>query len=98
MYLSNMAKPSILLVPGSFARPELYDNILEPITEQGYEIRGLKCPSVGLKAGPREKIPPSMYDDAAYIAKEITRLADEGKDGNEPPARERFPTTALSRI
>ncbi|KAI1213257.1 alpha/beta-hydrolase [Annulohypoxylon truncatum] len=75
-----MAKPSIVLIPGSFGVPELYDNnIIEAITAKGYEIKGLHLPSVGLKDRPRET-PPTMYDDAAFIAKEVAILADEGKD------------------
>lgn len=91
-----MAKPSILIVPGSFARPGLYDNIIEPIADKGYEIRGLHCPTVGLKAGPRAKTLPTMYDDAAYIAKEIAILADEGKDGEKLPTTQDFPAKALA--
>ncbi|KAI1413717.1 alpha/beta-hydrolase [Hypoxylon sp. FL1857] len=75
-----MPKPSILLVPGSFSLPEFYDNILNAVRARGYEIKGLHYPSVGLKAGPRPGELPSMYDDAAFIAKEVASLADEGKD------------------
>ncbi|KAI1144483.1 alpha/beta-hydrolase [Hypoxylon sp. FL0543] len=75
-----MSKPSILLVPGSFSLPELYDNVLKAVTDKGYEIKALHYPTVGLKAGPRPEELPSMYDDAAFIAKEVASLADEGKD------------------
>ena len=75
-----MSKPAIIIVPGSFALPELYDNLVEPITAKGYEIKALHPPSVSLKTGPREGIPPSMYDDAAFIAAEVEKLADQGKD------------------
>ena len=75
-----MSKPSILLIPGSFALPEFYDNVIDAVAAKGYEIRGLHLPSVGLKTGPREGAPPTMYDDAAFIASEAEKLADEGKD------------------
>lgn len=75
-----MSKPSILLIPGSFGLPEFYDPIVNAVAAQGYEIRALHYPSVGLKTGPREGVPPSMYDDAAFIAEETEKLADEGKD------------------
>ncbi|KAI0841801.1 alpha/beta-hydrolase [Hypoxylon sp. FL0890] len=75
-----MSKPSIVLVPGSFSLPEFYDNILKAVTARGYEIKGLHYPSVGRKTGPRPGEPPSMYDDAAFIAKEVASLSDEGKD------------------
>jgi pimeloyl-ACP methyl ester carboxylesterase len=75
-----MSKPSILLITGSFGLPEFYDDVVNPVAAKGYEIRALHSPSVGLKTGPRPGAPPSMYDDAAFIAKETEKLADEGKD------------------
>jgi hypothetical protein len=76
-----MTKPSIVWVPGSFALPEFYDNLLNPLREQGYDIHGIHKPSVGLEANKsRPGVLPTMYDDAAHIAKEVEKLADEGKD------------------
>jgi hypothetical protein len=76
-----MSKPSILLIPGSFAKPEFYTPVLDAVTAKGYEIKGLHLPSVGLSAlQPRPGVPPTMYDDAAFIAKEAEKFADEGKD------------------
>ncbi|KAL7627041.1 hypothetical protein AAE478_003817 [Parahypoxylon ruwenzoriense] len=76
-----MPKPSIVLVPGSFSPPELYEGLVKAIAAKGYEIKALHYPSVGLKTGPREGAPPTMYDDAAFITKEVESLADDGKDG-----------------
>ncbi|KAI1102857.1 alpha/beta-hydrolase [Jackrogersella minutella] len=75
-----MPKPSILFIPGSFAIPELYSNIFDAVTAKGYEIKGLHLPSVGLKTGPRKEPPATIYDDAAFIAKEVENLADDGRD------------------
>jgi hypothetical protein len=75
-----MSKPSLVFVPGSFALPEFYDNIFDPLKGQGYDIHALHMPSVGLKEGPRPEGPHTMADDAAYIAKIVEKLADEGKD------------------
>jgi len=75
-----MSKPSILLIPGSFSLPEFYDTVVDPVAAKGYEIKALHLPSVGSKPGPTEKEPPSMYEDAALIAAEVTKLADLGKD------------------
>lgn len=76
-----MSKPSILLVPGSFALPEFYNELFDMVRAQGCEIRGLHKPSVGLSAGEgRPGPPPTMYDDAAYIAKEVEKEADQGRD------------------
>lgn len=76
-----MAKPTIVLVPGSFAVPELYNPIFDAVRERGRDIGGVHLPSVGLKAREgRPGSPPTMYDDAEHISKEIERLSDEGKD------------------
>jgi len=74
-----MSKPYILIIPGSFSLAEFYDSIVNPLAAKGYEIKAISLPTVGLKTGPKEEPLPTMYDDAAFIAKEVTRLADEGK-------------------
>jgi alpha-beta hydrolase superfamily lysophospholipase len=75
------SKPTILLIPGSFALPEFYDPVFEAVRAQGYDIKGLHKPSVGLSSRQnRPGPPPTMYDDAAYIAGEAEKLIDEGKD------------------
>lgn len=74
-----MPKPSILIITGSFGLPEFYDNVVDAVAAKGYEIRALHSPSVSRNDGPRGD-PPTMYDDAACIAKETEKLTDEGKD------------------
>jgi alpha-beta hydrolase superfamily lysophospholipase len=74
-----MTKPSIIFVPGSFVRPEFYDPVVDAVKSQGYSIHALHIPSVGPETGPVGP-PPSMYDDAAFIAREVEKLADEGND------------------
>ncbi|KAJ9612416.1 hypothetical protein H2200_004013 [Cladophialophora chaetospira] len=76
-----MSKPSILLVPGSFVFPHYYNHIFDAVRAKGYEIRGLHNPTVGLGTlQGRPGKPPTMYDDASFIAEEVEKLADEGKD------------------
>ncbi|KAI1617923.1 Alpha/Beta hydrolase protein [Exophiala viscosa] len=76
-----MSKPTILLVPGSFALPEFYNEMFDKIRAKGYDIQGIHKPTVGLSAGQGRPGPaPSMYDDAAHIAKEVEKVADAGKD------------------
>jgi hypothetical protein len=75
-----MSKPSILLIPGSFALPEFYDTVVNAVSAKGYSIHALHLPTVGPKPGPVDADPPSMYDDAALIAKEIEILVNKGKD------------------
>lgn len=78
-----MPKPSILIIPGSFAPPDLYDPVVEQVTARGYEIRALQLPTVGLRAGAEptpstSREPPTMYEDAAFINSQATALADDG--------------------
>ena len=53
---------------------------MDEVTAKGYEMRPLHISSVGLNPGPGEGQPPTMYGDAAFIAKETEKLADEGRD------------------
>lgn len=76
-----MSPPSIILITGSFALPELYDNIVQAVTASNVPIKVLHLPSAG--AGPgvgREGTPPSMVDDAAFISAELSKLADAGTE------------------
>lgn len=76
-----MSKPSILIVPGSFTPGHAYNNLVEKVAAKGYDIRALQMPSVRLETElPTARKPPSMYEDAAFIASQATALADEGKD------------------
>ncbi|KAI1130818.1 alpha/beta-hydrolase [Nemania abortiva] len=76
-----MSKPYIVFVTGSFAPPPFYDNIVALIKDKGYEIKVLHLPTVGLGPGKgRPGPPPSMYDDADFIAKEVETLADAGRE------------------
>ncbi|KAK5197987.1 hypothetical protein LTR99_009405 [Exophiala xenobiotica] len=76
-----MSKPSILFFPGSFVLVSLYQPIFDAVSEAGYEIKGIHLPSVGPSSRQgRDGPAPSMYDDAAMVAQEAERLADQGKD------------------
>lgn len=76
-----MSQPVILLIPGSFGVPEFYDNVVEAVAAANVQIKGLHLPSVGTAPDTgRDGAPSTMYDDAAFIAEEITKLADGGKE------------------
>ncbi|KAK0625398.1 Alpha/beta hydrolase fold-1 [Bombardia bombarda] len=81
--MSTLPPIAILIVPGSFTYPDLYNPITDPITARGYEIKTIALRSAGPAPGqPRENnssSPPTLYDDAAYISAEIEKLADQGK-------------------
>lgn len=73
------AKPSVVLLPGSFARPDLYEPFKNAIIAKGIDIQVLELPSV--RQGVEDtRTPPSMFEDAALIAGTIQKLADNGKD------------------
>lgn len=76
-----MSKPSILFIPGSYILVPVYQPIFDAVSKAGYDIKGIHPPSVGLGSQQgRDGQGPSMYDDAAVIAKEAEKLADQGKD------------------
>lgn len=67
-------------MPGSFAPASLYDGLVANTASKGYSIRALQLPSVGLDPEPTPRSPPSMYEDAEFIGKEIDALIEQGKD------------------
>lgn len=71
---------SILIIPAASALPSIYTKVVSEVAAHGYDIKALHIPSVGLPGGPRLGDPPSMYDDAAFIASHIAELADAGRD------------------
>jgi hypothetical protein len=71
-----MDKPTILIVPGGFTLPELYEKVVNHVSSKGYPIHALHLPSVGYKTDR----PGTMQDDAAFVSAEISKHADEGKD------------------
>ncbi|PWY83368.1 hypothetical protein BO70DRAFT_361485 [Aspergillus heteromorphus CBS 117.55] len=79
----SQSKPSIILVTGSFCLPEFYDAVTTQVAAQGYDIHTLRLPSVGPNPGESTSHlpnPPTMYDDAAAIAREIAQRAEQGKE------------------
>ena len=70
-------KPSIVIVPGSFAPPSIYTFLNQKLTSYGYETITISLPSVGTKD---EASGVTLNDDALRIQETTERLADEGKD------------------
>ncbi|KAI9878590.1 MAG: hypothetical protein M1823_006940, partial [Watsoniomyces obsoletus] len=76
-----MSKPSIVFVPGSYVLLPVYQPLFDAASKAGYEIKGIHPPTVGPSSRQGGDGPaPSMYDDAAVIAQEVEKLADQGKD------------------
>ncbi|KAI3400379.1 hypothetical protein diail_3396 [Diaporthe ilicicola] len=73
-------KPFTLIVPGSLTPASAYDPIVEEAASRGYDVRAVQMPSVRLHSeAPPVREPPTMYEDAAVIAREIEALADAGR-------------------
>ncbi|KAK5943066.1 hypothetical protein PMZ80_004071 [Knufia obscura] len=76
-----MSKPIILFIPGAYVLLPVYQPLFDAVSNAGYEIKGIHPPTVGLSSRQgRDGPAPSMYDDAAVIAQEVERLADQGKN------------------
>lgn len=72
-----MSHPTLVIIPGSFSPPALYDNLAQNLRSLGFEtiLEGLQS------AIRKEPLPSSgMYDDAAHFHTVISKLADQGKD------------------
>lgn len=79
--MNKSLRPFTLIVPGGLTPASVYDPLVEEVTKRGHDIRAVPLPSVRLpsETGPVRE-PPTMYEDAAHIAKEIEALADAGRD------------------
>lgn len=76
-----MSKPSIIFVPGSYNLISEYIPIIDAVAVVGYEVIPISLPTIGPRSRQgRDSPAPSMYEDAAAIATEIEKLADQGKD------------------
>jgi pimeloyl-ACP methyl ester carboxylesterase len=75
-----MQSTSIVLVPGSFAQPDLYDIYVAPLISEGYDVHAVKLRSALTRdATPPGRPLPTMYDDAAAIADRVKQLSEQGK-------------------
>jgi pimeloyl-ACP methyl ester carboxylesterase len=71
--------PTMVLIPGSFAHSSLYSTVISPLRSKGFSIHALDPPCYP-KSYVKGAPPPSMYDDAKFIASYVEKLADEGED------------------
>jgi pimeloyl-ACP methyl ester carboxylesterase len=80
--LENMSsQPSVVLVPGSFCPGSMYDPLVMPLRAKGYDIHVLEPPCYPAGYNANSSAPqPTMYDDAKFINKYVTALADSGKE------------------
>lgn len=71
--------PILVIVPGSFGTSDMYEPVVEPLREKGYNIHVLDppCYPKGYKKGTPA---PHMYADAKFISDYVTGLADKDSD------------------
>lgn len=72
-----MSRPTLVIIPGSFSPPALYNNFAENLRSLGFDTV-----LEGLQSAIRKEPAPSsgMYDDAAVFHDIVEKLADEGKE------------------
>ncbi|KAF8205333.1 Alpha/Beta hydrolase protein [Mycena galopus ATCC 62051] len=73
------AKPTIIIIPGSFSPLAMYDPVIAGLQAHGYTVHGVELETVGGRAK-GHAAPAGMYDDAAKVAALAARLADDGAD------------------
>lgn len=70
----STAKPTIVIVPGSFSPTSFYDTFISKLSAYGYNAVAVALPSVG------GKTVTDMRDDAVAVRKVTSKLIDEGKN------------------
>jgi pimeloyl-ACP methyl ester carboxylesterase len=70
--------PAIVIIPGSFSYPILYESVATRLRASGYDVHISKHLSSAGKEPPTT--PASLYDDAEVARKIIEEEADAGKD------------------
>ena len=70
-----MAKPSIILVPGSFCNPEYYDPLVAAVKARGYSMRAINV---------RTQIPGHMASNELLLREEEEKQRQEGSDIERP--------------
>lgn len=70
-------KPTVVLIPGSFINSAYYTPTIQPLRDAGVTVHLLDPPCYySKKPGP----PPTMYDDASFIASFVSKLADASEE------------------
>jgi pimeloyl-ACP methyl ester carboxylesterase len=73
----KMPSKTIVLVPGSFSPSDVYLPLAEPLRAAGLTVHLLDPPSYYTK---KAGAPPTVYDDAAFIASFVRGLVDAGEE------------------
>jgi pimeloyl-ACP methyl ester carboxylesterase len=69
-------KPTIIIVPGSFAPPTIYSTTINHLRDAGYPAVAIQLPST-TKRMPLE--PATMSDDASVIKRVVETVLSQGK-------------------
>jgi len=73
----TMPNPTLILVPGSFARADLYDTFVEKMKPNGLEFEVVDLPST-MNRSP--EAPATVADDAAAIQAVASKYIEQGKE------------------
>jgi pimeloyl-ACP methyl ester carboxylesterase len=80
--MADKSKIAFILVPGSFSKPTLYNNVLEPLTSSPHSFDRSNVLLFTLPSTNHERAegPATVQDDAAALDKLIEEQADKGFD------------------
>jgi pimeloyl-ACP methyl ester carboxylesterase len=73
----KMPSKTIILVPGSFSPSSFYVPLADPLRAAGLTVHLLDPPSYYTK---KPGAPPTVYDDAAFVASFVRGLVDAGEE------------------
>ncbi|KAF0639322.1 hypothetical protein NXS19_006691 [Fusarium pseudograminearum] len=68
---------TVVIIPGSFAKPSLYEHLVQSLARDGIQSEIVDLPSVGRKEG---KAPATLSDDVDEIASVVEKILDEDKE------------------
>ncbi|CAF3501262.1 unnamed protein product [Fusarium graminearum] len=68
---------TVVIIPGSFAKPTLYERLVQSLARDGIQSEIVDLPSVGRKEG---KAPATLSDDVDEIASVVEKILDEDKE------------------
>jgi pimeloyl-ACP methyl ester carboxylesterase len=73
----EMAKPTILIVPGSFAPPTIYDELVRLLKAKGHPAVAVQLPSTSKRM---PLAPATMFEDADVIKRAAEALINLGRE------------------
>ena len=75
MSTSRSSKPTIIIVPGAWCRPPLYDPLIDRLSHAGYKVHAIDLPS----NGEPPNFSPDWQPDVKLISSTVESYADRGE-------------------